>query len=350
MIELRSKAGDPLRPVTWISTLLVLAALLAVLVFALPYAAGYGEVRVSIATFLGRFWQLEDWQHCWLVVPAVAVMIYLKREALKETPVASSWVGLGAVVLSLSVYWAGYVVENYYLGYAAIQLFIGGAILWVFGWGWMKHLLFPWLFLCFAWPILFLDSMVAFPLRMVMSDASAGVLQLLGVPVIQSGTAILSAPEPAVGLPAGANFSVDVADPCSGIRSLFALMMVSALYAYLAVQGLVKQVIVFLCSVPLAILGNLTRILMLTFGVMMFGAEIAIGTHEEPSFYHMLAGYLVFLVAIGGLILIGWLLNSGGAQLLALGRSMLEAAKTKTDPAPVTSVGAGKPEKFEDLY
>ncbi len=66
-------------------------------------------------------------------------------------------------------------------------------------------------------------------------------------------------------------------DPCSGIRSLFALTMIAALYAYFAVKPMWKQFIVFACAIPLAILGNLLRILMLTFGTIAFGTEFAIG-------------------------------------------------------------------------
>jgi exosortase/archaeosortase family protein len=164
--------------------------------------------------------------------------------------------------------------------------------------------------------------------------------------VVRSGTAIISAPVPQLGIRAGEQFAVDIADPCSGIRSLFALMMVSALYAYYMVrtetgfriqdsgfgkkgarfplplsilQACVKhwrRWLLFACSVPLAVLGNLVRILALTFGTILFGSEFAIGKNAltEPSFFHMAAGYLVFAVALGGMAGIGWLLNQENGQ------------------------------------
>jgi hypothetical protein len=63
--------------------------------------------------------------------------------------------------------------------------------------------------------------------------------------------------------------------------------------------------------VPLAIFGNFVRVLMLTFGTLLFGADFAIGTEAEPSTYHMISGYFVFIVAIAGMLAIGWLLNDG---------------------------------------
>ncbi len=108
----------------------------------------------------------------------------------------------------------------------------------------------------------------------------------------------------------GERFRVDVADPCSGIRSLFALVMIAALYAHFMLKTWWQKAILFVASIPLAMLGNLARILMLTFGIMTLGPEIAIGSDplKDPSLFHMLAGYLVFTIALGGMILLALLL------------------------------------------
>jgi exosortase len=187
---------------------------------------------------------------------------------------------------------------------------LGALILWFFGWDFFKWIAFPYLFLFFAWPMPFLD-MVAFKLRVLMSAFSHGFLNLIGIEAIRVGTAIVSAPDFSYGIPQGAKFSLDVADPCSGIRSLFALTMVTALMAYFTQNKIWKQWVLFICAVPLAVAGNFVRILMLTFGTLLFGSEAAIGTLEHPSFYHMLSGYVVFIIALGGALVIGWLLNGG---------------------------------------
>ncbi len=132
-----------------------------------------------------------------------------------------------------------------HIGYASFQIVIAGLILWLMGLTWMGSLFYPWAFLVFLFPLTFLDNLVAFPLRMVMSEASVTVLNLVGIACIKSGTAILSAPDALSGLRAGQAFSVDVADPCSGIRSLFALMMVSALYGYFTQTQLWKRAVIF---------------------------------------------------------------------------------------------------------
>lgn len=294
----------------WIAILFSIL-ILAVLIFAVPYSAGYQSERLPLSRMLVLFWGYEQWQHCWLILPAVIFIVYSQRKELAQVPVQGSNWGLLPFILALAAYWVGYRVENYYIGFLSIQLLVGGMIVWFGGWRWLLSLLFVYGFLMFIWPFYFLENSITFPLRMLMSKTSVFALNAIGIPVIQSGTGILSAPESMLGLQAGQKFSVDVADPCSGIRSLFALMMVSALYAHFMLQGWVKKWLLFLCSIPLAIAGNLCRILMLTFGIIAMGSEKAIGTLEHPSFFHMLAGYLVFAVALAGMALIAFLLSGG---------------------------------------
>ena len=53
---------------------------------------------------------------------------------------------------------------------------------------------------------------------------------------------------------------LDIAAGCSGIRSLMALLMISAAWAYIAKMALWKKVLLFLSAFPLAILGNALRV------------------------------------------------------------------------------------------
>lgn len=281
----------------------VIAVLLAV-----PYATGYSPSRNPLFQQTYHFWNLDEWQHCWLVVPIVGYLVWRKKDELSQLPVQPTLLGIIPLVLGLVCYWAGYRVDNYFIGIISLVITLGGAILWMFGWRWMLALIFPYTFLFFALPLLFLESMLAFRLRLIMSDASVVLLNGVGVHTVQQGTAILSAPNELLGLPRGAAFSVDVADPCSGIRSLFALTMVTALYAYFAIKPLWKQLLLFACAVPLAIAGNMARIMMLTVGTIAVGPEIAIGTLEHPTLFHQVAGYIVFVVALAGMIGIGHLL------------------------------------------
>ena len=275
-----------------------------------PYASGYGATRVSMFEFMSWIWKNNpEWEHCWLVPLAVIGLLYYRRKSLAEIPVEGSWLGLVALLGSMFVYWVGYLADNVYVGYASLLGFVGSAVLWLLGWRWLMALAFPIAFLSFMFPLPFMDNMLAFPLRIFMSNVSVAFLNFIGLSCLQQGTAIVSAPDFAAGLSAGERFAVDVADPCSGIRSLFALMMVSALYGYIAMDKPWQKWVVFLSSVPLAVAGNFARIIMLTLGTIVLGPEVAIGSLEEPTTFHMLSGFLVFAVALGGMLGVGWLLQ-----------------------------------------
>jgi exosortase len=178
----------------------------------------------------------------------------------------------------------------------------------------MKAVAFPYIFLMFAYPFYFLDTIVAFPLRGLMCQLSQLFLNGIGVETLRVGTALVSAPDYAKGLAQGQKFALDVATPCSGIRSLFALMMVSALYAHLSLEKTWQKWTLFLLSPALAVIGNFARMVMLTLGTILLGSAVAIGTEEHPTTFHMAAGFFVFVVALGGMVGVSRLLQAIGSQ------------------------------------
>lgn len=323
---------------------LVVGSAVVLLLCLFPYSFGYRDERTPVVWFLQHNWQMEQWQHCWIVLPALLLIVWLQRGELSRIPPAGSWAGLPLMGIAALIYMVGYRVDNIYFAYAAIQIFIPAMILWFAGWKMLWKMGFACCFLVFLWPLLFLEQSITFPLRMLMSNAAVGFLQLIGVDVIRNGTGIMSAPDTLLGLPAGRKFAVDVADPCSGIRSLFALMMVSALYAHFTLRTWWQKWILFFCSAPLAILGNLARIVMLTIGTIAFGPEFAIGKNAltEPSWFHMGAGYVVFAVALAGMVGIGTALQrieklrlNGWKNLLKSPGDMPETAElAKENPDP----------------
>jgi exosortase len=274
----------------------------------IPYASGYGVRPVSLLDNATAFWfGSGDWTHGIAVIPLATLLVFLKRIELSTVPIKGSWTGLVILLLSALTYWFGAITDLQYIGYLSLQGFLAGSVLWILGPTFFRKIFLIWLFITFAWPFVFLDQYVGFPLRLLMSDASAHFLNLVGVPALKDGTAILSAPNPAVGLMTGQRFSVDVADPCSGLHSLFALTMVSGFYAILTLRRWWQVFLVTVVAVPLAIFGNLCRIVMLTAGALLFGNTFAIGSLENPSWFHEAAGILVYVAALAGVLVIATL-------------------------------------------
>ena len=251
----------------------------------------------------------QDYTYCLFVPLIFAYLVSQRWKELERAPIKESNLGPGLIILGMAVYWFGLRAENQYFGYASVQILLAGAILWLWGWAVFRILLFPWAFFIFAWPVPFLDPIIAFPLRMVMSTMASHILPMIGIPCIQSGTALLSPPDALHGIPLGARFQIDIADPCSGIRSLFALLMFSALLGYLFLTRLWQQWVVFLSAFPLAILGNLARVIMLVLGNICFGSAFAIGTTDHPSWFHEGCGFLIYAVALGAEFILASLLT-----------------------------------------
>ena len=342
------------RPRRFQPLVLVSALLIAVICVALyglfPYSQGYNDARVSVMTFAYHMWSLEDWNYCYIVPFIVCVIVYLDRERLFPLRAEGVWLGLPIIAVAAFVYWFGYEADIIYFGYASAQLMAAGLILYFLGWRWMLGLAFAWMFAAFMWPLLFLTDTISFPLRMIMSKASVMVLNIVGVPCLLDGTAIRSASDALTHRPVGALFNVDVAYACSGIRSLFALMMVSAVWAHFAVDGPIRKWIIFLSSMPLAVLGNLVRILILTFGTIGLGSEIAIGANDHPSAFHEGAGYVIFAVALVGLMGMTKLVNLDWNSLVDKFRHLSGPSGPRSADLPPPPGAKGGAKRIQDVY
>jgi exosortase/archaeosortase family protein len=234
------------------------------------------------------YWKDPTWQHGALALPIAGYLIWRRRAEIAAISAKPTHLGLPVIVIALFFYYAGYRANNFYLGFIGLMTLIAGSSLWLIGTRRTWEGVFPWLMLGFAWPLNFLD-----------------------VPVIQEGTTLLSGP--AHGREAGALFSLNVEGPCSGMRSLFALMMVGALFSYHRQKGFWQRWFLFLMTFPLAILANMSRILVLLSASTLFGQSFAIGdADKEVSTFHFLTGIVVFLVALAGLQGIAWVMDRFG--------------------------------------
>jgi exosortase len=298
----------------WVEAVVAFAVVIGLYGF-IPYNFGFESKARSVFEMLQRFWtdpSTADWHHG-MIVPLISVGLILHRaKELEKVVIQPSGWGVLGVVAALVLFWVGYKIDITIVGFLSLQMMIGGLILWLFGWEMMKAVAFPYAFLMFAYPFYFLDTIVAFPLRGLMCQMSQFFLNLVGVDTLRVGTALVSAPDYAKGLAQGQRFALDVATPCSGIRSLFALMMVSALYAHLTLQKGWQKWVLFLLSPALAVLGNFARMVMLTLGTILLGSAVAIGTEEHPTTFHMAAGFFVFVVALGGMVGVSRILQGIG--------------------------------------
>jgi exosortase len=286
----------------------IVGAALLYLVLGLPYAAGYGAYRITLWQWLRMAWSDPTWQHGALAAPVAAFLAWRKRKELMQMEAKPMAAGLVLALLALATYWVGYRGNFYYIGYASIQLLVAGVILWIWGWRCFMMVSFAWLMLGFAWPYLFLEDTLAFRLRYIMVSSTTWILNHVGLETLQDGTSIISAATAEHAR--GERFSLNVDGPCSGMRSLFALLMVGALFGYFRQRSLWRRTLLIALSVPLAMVANMMRILILVGGSMAFGQTFAVGRGEEyTSNFHLLSGFAVFAIALAGLQLAMLVLN-----------------------------------------
>lgn len=278
-----------------------LVAVIAGLTFALFHLQGNTtDIRMygrSALVWMVRRWKDPggDFSHGWLIPVVSLWAVWHRRRELRAAPRRVNRIGLGVVVAALVLHWLGAKAQQVRLSLFGLIALIWGVPFYLYGWTVAKQLLFPVSYLIFCVPLNFLDS-VTFPLRLMVTSISAGILNGLGLAVRRSGSAIYSLTE--------GGFQFDVADPCSGLRSLIAMTALTAVYAFLTQKTLWRKWLLFLASVPLAIIGNIARITTVALVAEAFGQDAAVGL------YHDYSGYIVFSVAILLMLGFGSLLNA----------------------------------------
>ena len=254
-----------------------------------------------------------EWWFCYVVPFLVGYLIHLRRSEWKALPLKGHGSGILLTVLGLCVYWVGFKADTGYAGFISAQIMVAGLLLMIGGVRWMKILFFPWLFLAFMWPMFPIEERIVGQLRIITASLSGSLLNGIGIDVVREGTALSSAMDSAKNLAQGQLFQLDVEEPCSGVRSLYSLLMVSALYGYLSLKRTGPRLLLFISAIPLAMLGNVVRMVLLALGSLWFGSEFAIGRNingeQEMSTYHTLCGYAVFAVALAGMFAICSLLE-----------------------------------------
>ncbi|MCB1275852.1 exosortase/archaeosortase family protein [Prosthecobacter sp.] len=291
-----------------IATLLAGAAVL--LVAWMPYAAGYGAFKRSMLQEMMMRWKDPTWQHGALIPFIVGYLLWRRREEVARLPVSPARRGFLFVVFGLLLYFVGYRANSFYIGYLAVMTLLAGSSLWLEGTARGRKRLFAWLMLGFLWPLPFLEESIGYQMRLMMVKTTGFLLNAVGVDSLVSGTALQSMPNVEFGRKAGDLFSVGIAAPCSGMRSLFALFVVGALFSYFRQRVMWRRLALFSTILPIAIVANMVRILVLIFAAMIFGQQWAIGDAEkEVSAFHEITGIVVFLVALLLLQSVSWLLN-----------------------------------------
>ncbi|MBT3293887.1 MAG: exosortase/archaeosortase family protein [Verrucomicrobia bacterium] len=229
-----------------------------------------------------------DFSHGW-IMPIISLgVIAMRRRELLAAPRRQNGYGMLLVIFCLALHWAALRAQQPRVSLVALATLLWAIPLYLYGWAFARWLLFPYGYLMLSFTSYLLVAFT-FPLRLTASGLSTHILNGLGIAAIRHGTAIHSA--------AGGAFNFNVADPCSGLRSLAAMTALAAPFAYMTQRTALKRWTLFLLSVPLAMLANTARIVTIALVAEGFGQDKAM------ALYHDFSGYLVFVLAT--LLMIG---------------------------------------------
>lgn len=251
-------------------------------------------VYASIVPQMVKQWYMDDNYSHGFIVPLIAgYFIYERREDLKKIVIAPWGPGLAVIVFGLVQLLVGYLATEYFTMRSSMIVILAGMVLFFFGREVFRRLLLPICYLILMVPIPYIIyDAVAFPLKLFVTKVSVGFLKLIGIVVLREGNIIIFP-----------TTTLEVADACSGIRSLVSLIALAVAYAFFIKTTNLKRWIIIASAIPIAISTNAVRVIVTGILAQFWGARAAEG------FFHEFAGMVVFAVAMVMLVGVGALLK-----------------------------------------
>jgi exosortase len=240
-------------------------------------------VYAPILYYMMLHWRaVDDYSHGFLIVPLAIYFAWEKWPVLKRAPTEGSWLGLIPLAVgafALTVGRLGVELMSMRMGFVFTLI---GLVLLLFGKQVTRILAFPLLFLFLMVPLpQSLVNIIAFPLQLVAASVAVWFLHLLHIPALLEGNIIHLA-----------NTQLFVAEACSGLRSLMALLTLGVVLAQFFRKGRpVQQLVIVLSTFPIAIFVNAVRVALTGFLTHNYGLEAATG------FIHEFQGMITFSVA-----------------------------------------------------
>jgi len=229
----------------------------------------------------------DDYSHGFFVVPLAAFFVWERRGALARASRRPSGVGLVVLAASLLCFVAGHFGSELFLTRASLIGVLAGLVLFLLGWQHLRLLAFPLAFLLLMVPLpAIVFNHITFPLQLLASRVGEAVIAASGVPVLREGNVLF--------LPGR---TLEVAEACSGIRSLMTLTTLAIVLGYFTERRTGARVLIALAAIPIAVVANATRVA----GTGL--ASYWISPAAAEGFFHTFSGWLMFVVALGGLLL-----------------------------------------------
>jgi exosortase len=238
--------------------------------------------------------EIPDYSHGILVPVFAAYLIWAKRKTLAKTKIAPTWSGIAVIGVALAILILGQFGAELFMSRISLILLCAGLVLGFGGWQLLKELRFALLVLLLAVPIpTIVFNEIAIPLQGLASKLATELLHLQGIPALRLGN-IIELP----------NINLEVAEACSGLRSLVSLFTLAIFYGYFIERTYFRRTILALASIPIAIAANAVRIFGTGICAQYWDADLAMG------FFHQFSGWAMFLVSLCSLSVVHYAMRA----------------------------------------
>jgi exosortase len=215
-------------------------------------------------------------------------IIWLKRGVLSASTTVGSWVGLPIAVLSLMAYLFARAGEILTLASLSMIGFIAGTVLFLFGFRFLRLVLFPLLLLLFMIPVpAQIYASLTIPLQLLVTKATALLASFAGIPIYCEGNVIHHS-----------RGTFEVVQACSGLRSIMALLTLGAVFGYFTLSSNILRTILFVTAIPIAVAVNILRVFAMVAAIHFLGIDLTVGTP------HTILGISLFGIAVAIFVLI----------------------------------------------
>lgn len=227
------------------------------------------------------WWTDDNYSHGLLVIPVSIYLFWTSRSQLVLPSSPCRWgmalFGFGCLGLILGV-----AAGELFTTRVSLVLILTGISLYYLGRENFRKVWFAFFFLLFMIPIpAVIYYSATFPMQIFSSKITTVVLNGIGIPAVRYGN-IINLPD----------YRLEVAEACSGLRSLVTLMALGALYGYMFVPGVLWPIILFAVTIPVAIVTNVFRIVATAISAHAISPDVA------DTFLHEVSGTLVFVSAL----------------------------------------------------
>jgi len=266
----------------------------------------FWQIGTLLAVTIWLYWSIlfhlvaqwsssQDFSHGFIVPVFSAFVIWQERRKLASLPRRPSSFGLLIVAIAMCILIIGQLGAELFLSRVSLLILLAGLVVLFCGWRCFRALLFPWAFLFLMIPIpTIIFNQIAFPLQLFASQVASAILPLLGVPVLREGNLINLA-----------TMQLQVAEACSGIRSLMMLIALSIIYGYLMERRIWARWVLAAASIPIAIAANNVRIIGTGLLAHYWSSDVAEG------YYHTSWGLLTWMISLVMLWALHRLLGGG---------------------------------------